>query len=171
MNSILGSKIKVISGYKGGNDVVLAMERGEVQGRCSWPLSSIRSTRPEWLSQHKLNLLLQTGLEKEPELPDVPLIMEFVKAEDDRAVMELIFASRSFLRPVLAPPDVPADRVSALRVAFMDTMRDTAFLGDAKKQSLTITPKTGETMQNLLIKIHKTPKAVVERAIKAMELD
>lgn len=168
MNSILGAKIKVISGYKGGNDVVLAMERGEVQGRCSWPLSSIRSTRPEWLAQKKINILLQTGLEKEAELPHVPLIMDFVKNEDDRAVMELIFASRSFLRPVLAPPGVPADRIAALRASFMATMKDKAFLADASKQHITVNPKQGESMQALITKIHKTPKAVVERAIKAM---
>jgi tripartite-type tricarboxylate transporter receptor subunit TctC len=168
LNSILDSKIKVISGYKGGNDVILAMERGEVHGRCSWPLSSIRSTRPEWLAGKKLNLLLQTGLEKEPDLPNVPLVMEFVKNEDDRAVMELIFASRSFLRPVLAPPGVPEGRVDALRNAFVSTMADKEFLDDARKQRLTITPKRGENMQALIGKIHRTPKAIVTRAIKAM---
>lgn len=168
LNTILGTKIKVISGYKGGNDVGLAMERGEVQGRCSWPLSSIRSTRGEWLKDKKIHLLLQTGLEKEPDLPDVPLVMDFVKNPDDRAVLELVFASRSFLRPVFVPPAVPAERVSALRKAFMDTMADNDFRQDAAKQSLTVSPKRGEDMQGQIVKIHQSPKAVVERAIAAM---
>ncbi|MFM1816666.1 MAG: hypothetical protein RLZ98_3361 [Pseudomonadota bacterium] len=168
LNSILGTKIKVISGYKGGNDVVLAMERGEVHGRCSWPPSSIHSTRPEWIPEKKINLLLQTGLAKEPGLPNVPLVMEYVKNEDDRVVLELVFAARSFLRPVLAPPDVPEERLAALRGAFMSTMADKAFLEDAKKQSLTVNPKRGEDMQAQIIKLHKAPKAVIDRAIAAM---
>lgn len=171
MNKILGTRIKVISGYKGGNDVNLAIERGELQGRCSWPMSSIHSTRPQWLPEKKLNLLVQTGMEKDPELPDVPLIMELVKSSDDRAVMELIFAPRSLLRPVVAPPDMPADRTAALRSAFMKTLADKAFLDDAAKQQLTVTPKSGEVMQNLIHKIHQAPKAVVERAKQAMSPD
>lgn len=168
LNSILGAKIKVISGYKGGNDVGLAMERGEVQGRCSWPLSSIRSTRGDWLKEGKIRILLQTGLQKEPDLPDVPLVMDFVKNNSDRILLELIFASRSFLRPVLAPPDLPSDRLAVLRDAFMKTMADPAFLDDAKKQSLTVSPKRGEDMQAQIIKLHQSPKDVIAKAIAAM---
>lgn len=168
MNKILGTRFRVISGYKSGNEVSLAIERGELQGRCSWPLSSIRSTRPEWLPEKKLNFLVQTGMEKDAELPNVPLVMELVKNDDDRAVMELIFAPRSLLRPVVAPPDLPSDRTAALRQAFMDTLADRGFLEDADKQRLTVTPKSGEAMQRLILKMHQAPKAVVERANQAM---
>lgn len=171
MNKILGTRFKIISGYKSGNEVSLAIERGELHGRCSQPLSSIRSTRPEWLPEKKLNFLVQTGMKKDPELPNVPLIMDLVKSDDDRSVMELIFAPRSLLRPVVAPPDLPLERAAALRQAFMETLADGAFLEDAKKQQLTLTPMSGEIMQRLILKIHQAPKAVVERAKQAMSAD
>ncbi len=168
MNKILGTRFRVISGYKSGNEVSLAIERGELHGRCSWPLSSIRSTRPEWLPEKKLNFLVQTGMQKDAALPDVPLVMDLVKNDEDRAVMELIFAPRSLLRPVVAPPDLPADRTVGLREAFMKTLADGAFLEDAAKQRLTVTPKSGEAMQRLILKLHQAPKPVVERANQAM---
>lgn len=171
MNKILGTQFKIISGYKSGNEVSLAIERGELHGRCSQPLSSIRSTRPEWLPEKKLNFLVQTGMKKDPELPNVPLIMDLVKSDDDRSVMELIFAPRSLLRPIVAPPGLPLDRAAALRQAFMETLADGAFLEDAKKQQLTLTPMSGEIMQRLILKIHQAPKAVVERAKQAMSAD
>jgi tripartite-type tricarboxylate transporter receptor subunit TctC len=169
INSILGAKIKIISGYKGGNNVALAMERGEVHGRCGWPPSSIKTSRPQWLKEGKLKLLLQTGIEKDPDLPDVPLIMDFVKNGDDRAVMELVFAARSLLRPVLAPPGIPEDRKAALRAAFMKTMGDPAYQAEARKLKLLVKPKTGEAVEALVLKLHRTPKPIVERTIKAMK--
>lgn len=169
LNNILGAKIKIISGYTGGADLQLAMERGEVQGRCSWPLSSIRATRPDWIRNHEINYLIQMGLEKDAELPDVPLVMDYVKTEEDREIMELILAPRSFLRPVLAPPQLPNDRVEALRSAFSDTMKDPAFSADAAKQQLTIKPRSGADMQASIGKLHLTPENVVNRALAAMK--
>jgi tripartite-type tricarboxylate transporter receptor subunit TctC len=168
INEILGAKIKVISGYKGGKRVALAMEQGELQGRCSWPLSAIRKAHPDWLKSKKLNLLLQTGLEKNPELPNVPLIVDFVKNDDDRAVVELIFAARSFLRPVLAPPNVPAERIAALRNAFDATVADKKFQADAERRGMPLSPIKGQSMQGQILKIYRTPKSTVERARKIM---
>jgi tripartite-type tricarboxylate transporter receptor subunit TctC len=168
LNNVLGAKIKIISGYTGGNDLQLAMERGEVQGRCSWPLSSIRATRPDWIQNHKLNYLLQMGLERDPDLQNVPLVMDFVKTDEDREIMELIFAPRSFLRPVLAPPEIPDERVAALRAAFSAAVKDPGFLADAAKQHLTIKPKSGADMQAVIRKLHLTPKHMIDRALTAM---
>ena len=168
LNNVLGAKIKIISGYTGGNDLQLAMERGEVQGRCSWPLSSIRATRLDWIESKKLNYLLQMGLERDPDLPSVPLVMDFVKTKEDRELLELIFAPRSFLRPVLAPPDIPSERAAALRQAFSAAVKDPGFLADAAKQRLTIKPKSGADMQAVIGKLHLTPKHLVDRALTAM---
>jgi tripartite-type tricarboxylate transporter receptor subunit TctC len=168
IDAVFGAQIKIVSGYQGGAEVALAMERGELDGRCGWPLSSIRTTRPDWLKDKKIHLLLQTGLAKNPELPDVPLITDFVHNDDDLALLKLVFVSRSLLRPVLAPPEVPPERVAALRTAFLDTLKDPAFLGEAGPQGVTITPMPGETVQKIIAAINGTPKPVVERAIKAM---
>lgn len=168
INNLLNAKIKVISGYKGGSEVALAMERGEVDGRCGWPMSSVRATRPDWVAEKKLVFLLQTGLTKDPALPDVPLITDFVTSADDKALLELIFVSRSILRPVFAPPDVPANRIAALRDAFMKTMADRTFVEEALKQGATITPMDGAKVQATIAKINQTPKAIVDRAVAAM---
>jgi tripartite-type tricarboxylate transporter receptor subunit TctC len=169
LNSILGAKIKIISGYSGGGDVALAIERHELDGRCGWPLSSIRSTRPAWLAEKKINILMQTGLAKDPDLPDVPLITDYAKTDKDLAVMKLIFIARSLLRPVLAPPDVPADRVATLRKAFMATMRDKEFIGEGERQGVTVrSPLSGEEVEAMILKLQETPKDVIERATQAM---
>ena len=117
-NGVLGTKFKIVTGYPGGNDIDLAMERQEVQGRCGWSWSSVKATHPTWLPEKKFNILFQMGLSKHPELPDTPLIMDLAKTDEDRAIFKLIFGRQVMAWPFATPPGVPQDRVDALRTAF-----------------------------------------------------
>jgi tripartite-type tricarboxylate transporter receptor subunit TctC len=161
---VLGTQMKIITGYPGGNDVNLAMERGEVDGRCGWSWSSVVSTRASWIKDKKITVLMQLSLEKHPDMPNIPLITELAKNDEQRALLRLIFARQALGRPFLAPPDVPADRVAALRAAFMATMKDKDFLAEAEKAQLEITPVSGEAVQKLVDEIYRTPPAVVKKA-------
>jgi tripartite-type tricarboxylate transporter receptor subunit TctC len=164
INGVLGTQMKIITGYPGGNDVNLAMERGEVDGRCGWSWSSVVSTRASWLRDKKITVLMQLSLQKHPDLPDVPLITDLAKNDEQRAILRLIFARQPLGRPFLAPPDVPADRLAALRTAFMATMKDPAFLAEAEKAQLEITPIAGDAVQKLVEEIYQTPPAIVKKA-------
>jgi tripartite-type tricarboxylate transporter receptor subunit TctC len=164
INGVLGTQMKIITGYPGGNDVNLAMERGEVDGRCGWSWSSVISTRASWLKDKKITVLMQLSLEKHPDLKDVPLITDVAKTPEQRAILRLVFARQALGRPFLAPPDVPADRVAALRTAFMATMKDKEFLAEAEKAKLEITPITGNVVQKLVDEIYATPPDIVKKA-------
>lgn len=164
INGVLGTKMKIITGYPGGNEVNLAMERGEVDGRCGWSWSSVKSTRASWVSEKKITILMQLSLAKHPDLPDVPLIVDLAKNDEQRQILKLIFSRQPLGRPYLAPPGVPADRVAALRKAFTDTMADKEFLAEADKAQLEITPIAGDAVQKLVAEIYQTPPAVVQRA-------
>jgi tripartite-type tricarboxylate transporter receptor subunit TctC len=164
MNGMLGTKMKIVTGYPGGNDVGLAMERGEVNGRCGWSWSSVKATHQKWLDEKKVNVLVQLALQKHPDLPDVPLITDLAKTDEQRAIFKLIFARQVMGRPFLAPPGIPPDRAGALRKAFMDTMKDKDFLADAEKGQLEITPVSGEDIQKLVMDIHQTSPEIAKRA-------
>ena len=164
VNGVLGTKMRVIAGYPGGNDVGLAMERGEVQGRCGWSWSSVRSTQQKWLDDKKVHVLVQLALDKHPELPDVPLIMDLAKSDEQKQVLKLIFARQVMGRPFLAPPGVPKDRAEALRKAFMDTMQDRDFLAESEKAQLEIVPVSGDDLQKLVAEIYATPPAIAQKA-------
>jgi tripartite-type tricarboxylate transporter receptor subunit TctC len=163
-NGVLGTKFKVITGYPGGNDIGLAMERGEVMGRCGWSFSSVKSTHMNWLNEKKINLLVQLALAKHPELPDVPLIVDLAKNDEQKQILKIIFARQVMGRPFLAPPGVPRDRVDALRKAFMDTMKDKEFLAEADKAQLEITPVPGEEIQKLVADLYNTPPQIAQKA-------
>jgi len=164
MNGTLGTKMKVVNGYAGGNEVMLAMERGEVGGRCAWSWSAAKATRKSWIEQKQVNIFVQTALSKHAELPDVPLALDRAKTDDDRAILKLIFARQEFAWPYVAPPGLPADRTAALRQAFLDTMKDKEFLADADKATLEINPKSGEEIQKLVAELYATPASVIARA-------
>jgi tripartite-type tricarboxylate transporter receptor subunit TctC len=164
LNGVLGAKFKIVSGYPGGNDVTLAMERGEVKGRCGWSWSSVVATHKRWIDDKSITVLVQLSLNKHPDLPDVPLIMDFAKSEDQQQIFKLIFARQVMGRPYLAPPGVPADRADALRKAFTDTMRDPAFLAEAEKSQLEITPVAGPEVEKLVNDLYQTPKALADKA-------
>ena len=164
MNGVLGTKMKVVSGYPGGNDVVLAMERGELQGRCGWSWSSVKATHGSWIAEKKLNVLVQLALRKHPDLPDVPLVTDLATTDAQRQILKLIFARQAMGRPYLAPPGIPADRAAALRSAFMETMKDPAFMADAEKAQLEVNPVDGEDLQKLVAEIYKTPPEIAKQA-------
>jgi tripartite-type tricarboxylate transporter receptor subunit TctC len=166
LNKIAGTKIKIVSGYKNGNEVNLAMERGEVDGRCGQSLTSIGSTRPEWLSEKKIILLAQFGLRKHPDYPEVPLILDLTSDPDDKAALMLALAERDLSRPILAPPGAPADRVAALRRAFEATMKDPAFRHELEKRKLTFSPKTGAEVEKLVEASHAVSPKVRKRAVE-----
>jgi tripartite-type tricarboxylate transporter receptor subunit TctC len=164
MNGVLGTKMRVVSGYPGGNNIDLAMERGEVDGRCGWSWSSVVSSRKQWLDSGSIKVLVQLALQKHPDLPDVPLIMDYAKTDEDRAMLRLIFSRAALGCPFLAPPDMPADRAAALRDAFDATMKDPEFLADAAQALLEVAPVGGEELQKLIADIYRTPKPIVEKA-------
>ena len=163
MNAVLGTKFKVIMGYPGGNDINLAMERGEVAGRGSNSWASWKATRAEWLKDNKINILVQIGLRKAPDLPDVPLLMDLAANPDDRAVLRLLSSPSQIGRPIFTTPGVPEDRVKALRNAFDVTVKDPAFLEEAKKAGLEIDPVSGSELQEVVGEIVATPEAIAKR--------
>lgn len=169
VKNLFGAKLKLISGYPGGNDILLAMERGEVGGRCGWSWSSVKSRRMDWIREGKVNVLLQMSLAKHPDLPDVPLIMDLAKTDEQRQILKLMFARQVMGRPYVAPPGVPGERVAALRKAFMDTMNDPEFLAEAEKAKLEITPVSGDELDALIKEIYAAPKEIAEKAATASQ--
>jgi tripartite-type tricarboxylate transporter receptor subunit TctC len=163
-NGVLGTKMRVITGYPGGNEVGLAMERGEVQGRCGWSWSSVKSTHQKWLDEKKFYILVQLALKKHPDLPNVPLIVELAKTDEQRKILELVFARQVMGRPFVAPPGVPRDRAEVLRKAFMDTMKDKDFLADAEKAQLEVEPVPGDQIEKLVREIFSGPPDIAKQA-------
>lgn len=163
MNALLGTKFKIVVGYPGGNDIDLAMERGEVGGRGSNSWASWKATHAEWLRDKKINILVQIGLAKAPDLPDVPLLMDLAKNDEDRAVLKLLSASGAIGRPIFTTPGVPPERVKALRDAFDATLKDPAFIAQAKKQNFDLNPVEGEEMQKIVADIVASPKPVTDK--------
>lgn len=163
INAVLGTKMKIINGYPGGKDVVLAMERGEVQGRCGWSWSSVKSKNMDWVTSGKLNLIMQLSTDKHPELPDVPLVMDLAKSDADRRLLNMIFARQELGRPYVAPPNVPEERVEALRAAFMATMKDPEFLKEAANADLELSPVSGAKVQKLVHEAYESDPKIVER--------
>jgi tripartite-type tricarboxylate transporter receptor subunit TctC len=160
LNATIGTKFKIVTGYPGGNDVDLAMERGEVMGRCGWSWSSVIATHKSWIDDKKINVLVQLSLSKHVDLPHVPLIMDFARTEEQKQIFKLVFARQPMGRPFLAPPGIPAERVAVLRKAFMDTMKSGEFLAEAAKMQLEINPVSGEAVQKIVQEVYRTPKAV-----------
>ncbi|HKA73448.1 MAG TPA: hypothetical protein VKE26_16680 [Xanthobacteraceae bacterium] len=169
-NGVLGTKFRIVTGYPGGNEIGLAMERGEVQGRCGWSWSSVKSTHQQWYQEKKFNILVQLALAKHPDLPDVPLIIDLAKTDEERQILKLIFARQVMGRPFLAPPNVPPDRVAALRKAFMDALNDKDFLAEAEKAQLEVNPVPGEKIQDLVKEVHQTPKEIAAKAASLLDV-
>src|SRR5262245_50009815 len=164
LNKLAGMKFKIVTGYPGGNEVNIAMERGEVLGRGSNSWASWKSTKPDWLTEKKIIILAQVGLTRDPELKDVPLLLELVTDERDRKLMTFISAETAISRALVTTPGVPAERVAALRRAFDATMKDPQFLAEAEKSKMDIQPMTGEDAQVIADSIANTPAEVVNYA-------
>jgi tripartite-type tricarboxylate transporter receptor subunit TctC len=164
MNAVLGTKFKMITGYKSGAEIGLAMERGEVEGRMGWSWSSIVSMNPEWLRDSKVRNLVQFSTAKHADLPNVPLVTELATTDEDRGLLELVFSRQVIGRPFIAPPGLDPETVQLLRKAFDDTMKDPAFLAEMEKANLEVNPIPGKDVQELIARLFKTPPAVLERA-------
>jgi tripartite-type tricarboxylate transporter receptor subunit TctC len=170
INKLFGTKIKIVSGYKGGNDVYIAMERGEVHGRCGGLKSSIKSTRPEWFPQKKVSVPIQIALERDPEFADTPALVEFAKDERTKQILELILSPMSMDRPILLPPGTAPDKVAALRKAFHDAMNDPGLIADAKKMNIEVEEISGEKIAGILSRAYSMPPDVIKAANEAMSL-
>jgi len=163
LNATIGTKFKVVYGYKGNADMALAIERGEVQGSAGWFYSSFVATRGQWLTEKKVRILVQVALEKHPALPDVPLILDYVTSDETRKELALALSSGLIGRPYVAPAGVPASRVAILRDSFMDALQSPALLDEAKKMHFEIDAMSGEDMQTLLVEQYQAPQAMVDR--------
>jgi tripartite-type tricarboxylate transporter receptor subunit TctC len=169
-DNLLGAKFRVVAGYPGSRQVTLAIEQGEVQGACGLGWSSIQTQHPEWVTEHKIRILVQDSNRGLPELKamGVPLSYSFAKTDEQRKIMELAYSQEIFGRPFVAPPGVPKDRVEALRKAFMATLADKETLADAKKMRLDIDAISGEEVQALVAKIYSYPPALVAKTKQAL---
>ena len=163
MNVLLGTKFKIITGYPGGTDINLAMQRGEVaiRGQNSW--SSWKSQHMDWIKAKQITILVQIGLTKDKELPEVPLLMDLATTPDDRAALKLLSAPTAIGRPIFTTPGVPQERVEALRAAFNATMKDPAFLATAAKANMDLNPVSGEELQRIVAELFATPPSAVQR--------
>ncbi len=166
-NSLLGTKFKVVTGYSSTAQIALAIERGEVHGIADWSWSSAKAMRPDWLRDHKVTPLMQGGLRKEPELGNLPSAFDFIKNDADRKVMELHFTQKTAARPVIAPPDTPADKVATLRKAFAALAHDKEFLAEAERSKIEFGFVPGEEVDRIVALIAATPPDVADRYAKA----
>jgi|RhiMethySRZTD1v2_1073278.scaffolds.fasta_scaffold215794_2 tripartite-type tricarboxylate transporter receptor subunit TctC len=162
-NAILNTKFKTIQGYQGTAQGMLAMERGEVDGVMGITWASIKATQAAALRDGKIRLLTQFGVRKHPELPNIPLVLDSAKTEEDKAALRLVFSSQEVGRPWVVPEGVPPNVVAMLRKGFDDTMNDPEFKADAEKRKLDLDPTSGKDLQQVVEDIFKTPPAVVER--------
>lgn len=164
LNKLIGTKFKLVTGYPGGNELNLALERGEIQGRGSNSWASWKSTRPKWLEEKKLIIIVQVGLQRAPDLPDVPTMIELAQNPLDKDVARFISADTAISRAIVVTEETPAERVQALRRAFDATMKDSEFLAEAAKTQMDISPLSGEESQKIAVSIVDTKPEVIARA-------
>jgi tripartite-type tricarboxylate transporter receptor subunit TctC len=162
LRKLIGLKAKLVTGYPGGAELVLAVERGELDGRCGWSWSSIKLAKPDWITEKKIKVLSVLALERSPELPDVPSIMEFIKNERHKQILRFVLNAQVLGRPFVAPPGIPEDRADALRKAFEDTMKDPGFIAEMKGKKMDVSPIRWQDIPPLLKDFYATPKDVVE---------
>ncbi|MGH7091489.1 MAG: hypothetical protein ACREFQ_21570, partial [Stellaceae bacterium] len=170
LDNILGAKFKLVLGYPGSREMMLAIEQGEVAGACGIGVSSIEESEPTWIPSHKVIVLAQEALKPAPEMAPyhVPLVMRFATTDEQRQLLELMYAQLQFGRPFVVPPGTPKDRLEVLRKTFIETLRDPATLADAKKVRLPIDPTPGGEVQALVTKVYATPPAIVAKLKRAI---
>jgi tripartite-type tricarboxylate transporter receptor subunit TctC len=169
LNNIVGTKFKLVVGYPDGNDVNLAMERGEVEGRCSSPWPSFVAATPHYVREKLIIPLVQAGLQKEPELPDVPLLRELARTPDQQQIFDFMTQAGAIGRPVATTPGVPADRLAALRQAFDETLRDPDFIADAARERLEIRAMSGVELAGLIRSVIETRPDTREKVKLAIQ--
>ena len=171
MNRILGTKLDIIPGYQGSSDTLLAIERGEVEGTASVSYASVATAKKDWFMDGKINILVQNALKGHPDLAGVPTILEFAKSDEDRKVLELVFARQSIGYPYAAPPDVPPDRLLAIRKAFAEVVANPDFVQECNAAGVLVDPVSGDEIEHILTRIYSSPAAIIERARAAMSPD
>jgi hypothetical protein len=162
LNDVLGLKFRLVGGFPSSVEVFLAMERGEVDGICE-SLDSIKIRRPDWIPTKKISILFQGGVEPSPELDGVPFVLDLALAREQKQAIEFLYAGQGIGRPFVAPPDLPADRLTMLRGAFNATMKDTDFIAEAAKSKLDLDPEDGAHLAALIVKIYATPRPIVDK--------
>jgi tripartite-type tricarboxylate transporter receptor subunit TctC len=162
LSNLFGARFKEVPGYNGSSEMNLAMERGEIDGRCGWSWASIVTRNKSWLDDGKINILLQLALEKHPDLPDVPLVLDLTDDPGERKVIETVFASNLMGRPFFGPPGVPAERLEVLRKAFKTTLQDPDFLAEARKMNVEIQLMTGKELHDMVESLMAIPPEILE---------
>ena len=160
-------KVHLISGYPGTADITLAMQRGEVDGLCGISYSTLKSAHAAWLKNKEINVLVQAAAERDPALPNVPMLLDVAKDPRQHQIVRLAVAPQAMARPFAAPPDLPADRLAALRDAFDKTMKDPEFLAEAEKINVDVNPLRGAEIEKVVNELYDTPKDVVDAAARA----
>jgi tripartite-type tricarboxylate transporter receptor subunit TctC len=166
LNDVLGTKFKLVTGYLGSQETIIAIERGEAHGRCVFSYSSLKTAKPDWLRDKKINVLTQLAFQKHQDFQNVPLIYELVSKPEDRQLLDLMIGPSEMARPFAGPPGLPPKIATMLRRAFDATMKDPAFIAEGEKISAEVLPTTGEDVQKLVTRLYATPKPVVERVKK-----
>lgn len=168
LNNMLGTKIKLVFGYPAGSDINVAMERGEVEGRSTNPWASYKAVTPQYITNKQIIPILQMGLTKEPDLPDVPLLRDLAKTPDEKLVLDFISKSIAVGRPIATTPGAPPERVAALRKAFDSALKDPAFIAEANKQRAEINAMSGAELAQIIKDIIEAPQATRDKAKAAM---
>lgn len=163
LTKLFNAKMNLVSGYPGGKEVQLALERHEVDGTCG-SYSSLKTQKPEWVRDKLVNFLIFIGQKRDPEIPDVPAITELPQSDEVRSILKVVLIPQIAGRPLMLPPDVSAERISTLRRAFDATVKDPKFLQDAAKIGLEVKPITGEEVQSLVGEVYQLPPDIVEKA-------
>lgn len=161
-NNVLGTKFKLIMGYKGSNEAQLAVERGEAEGH-STAWTAVKVAHPDWVADHKINIIVQYALKPHPELPDVPVVVDLARNDQERAVLRAVMNATEVGTSFMTTPGVPPDRVAALRQAFNQTMKDPDFLAETERLKLTVNPIDGVQLQNLVAEVSNLPPDLVDK--------
>ncbi len=169
LNELVGTKFKVVSGYPGGNEITLALEKGEVEGYCGWAISSIRQRSADWIKQGKIRFLTQFALSKNPDFPDVPLAMDLPATEAGRRAIEFISSDSINAWPLIAPPGTPAERVELLRGALDAMLRDRAIIAEAEREGMDIDVIPGRDLESVVRRLYASPPEVVALVRKFSE--
>ncbi len=163
LNNLLGTRFKIVTGYRSGPEMVMAVERREVEGRGSWSWASFRTEGADMLKRGELQLLVQMSLRKSPELPNVPLIMEYAKTDEQKTILQVILTGQTMAWPLVAPAETPKERVELLRKTFLAMLADEEAKAEAKKLGIDLEPVSGAEIHSLLESVYATPPAIIEK--------
>jgi hypothetical protein len=166
--NIFNANVKLASGYQGTAGIMLAVERGELDGVCGIDWTTIKTQRAHWIKDKQINVIAQSAFRKDADLPHVPLIMELTKDPEKLQVLKLFVSSHDFARPFAAPPGIPADRAAALVAAFDATMKDADFLAETAKHQMEVAPVSGKRLADMLAELYTTPEPILAKARAAI---